>query len=239
MAPEPRPPAVVVTCEHATARVPSRFRAALEGRRGLLRTHRAFDEGALEAARRIARRLGSEVLAADVTRLLVDANRSEENPAVLGPAGRALDDRGRAALLSLHHRPHRARVVRAVERGIRARGRVVHVAVHSFTPVLRGRRRPMDVGLLLDPHRRGEVALVEAWRRELVARDARLRVARNRPYRGWTDGLATALRRRFPDAVYAGVELELNQRLARRPARWRRLADSAAEALEAAISDRR
>jgi len=42
--------------------------------------------------------------------------------------------------------------------------RVIHVAVHSFTPTLRGVRRNADVGLLYDPARPGELALARRWR---------------------------------------------------------------------------
>jgi predicted N-formylglutamate amidohydrolase len=227
--------AFVVTCEHATAHVPAGWASELAGRRGLLRTHRGFDLGALRAARRIARRLGTTVLAAEVTRLLVDANRSEENRGVFAGTNGVLTTDERERLLERYHRPHRARVVRAVQAGIEARGRVVHVAVHSFTPVLRGQRRPMDVGLLLDPRRPGEDRLAEAWRRALAEREPRLRVARNRPYRGWTDGLATTLRTRFDDPEYAGFELELNQRLVRQTRRLDRLADGLADTLVESI----
>lgn len=236
MAEEARSPAaVVVTCEHATAHVPAGWRSKLAGRHGLLRTHRGFDPGALRAARRIARSFGTTVLAAEVTRLLVDANRSEENPGLFAGTNGSLDADERERLLRRYHRPHRERVVAAVRAGIAAEGRVVHVAVHSFTPVLRGVRRSMDVGLLLDPRRPEEVRIVEAWRRAVAPLEPRLRVARNRPYRGWTDGLATELRTRFADPTYAGFELELNQRLVRNTRRLDRLADHLADALADAI----
>ena len=48
-----------------------------------------------------------------------------------------------------------------------------------------------------------------------------LRVRRNYPYAGWTDGLTTYLRTRFPPQRYVGIEIEINQRfvLGRTP-RW-------------------
>jgi hypothetical protein len=42
---------------------------------------------------------------------------------------------------------------------------------------------------------------------------AALRVRRNRPYVGWTDGLPTALRARHGATRYVGVELECNAAL--------------------------
>lgn len=110
---------------------------------------------------------------------------------------------------------------------------VVHLAVHSFTPVWKGRRRPTDIGLLYDSRRRMEADLARRWRRELkrlVGREGRsdgvarpvtlknLRIHLNRPYRGWTDGLTSTLRAEYDETRYLGIELEVSQRLVPLPA---------------------
>ena len=89
--------------------------------------------------------------------------------------------------------------------------RVVHISVHSFTPRLRGVTRRADIGLLYDPGRRLETTLSLAWKRAFRRHAPRLRVRCNYPYRGTSDGLTRALRRRFGPRHYAGVEFELNQ----------------------------
>jgi hypothetical protein len=38
------------------------------------------------------------------------------------------------------------------------------------------------------------------------------RIKRNTPYRGTSDGLATALRKKFGTRHYAGIEIEINQK---------------------------
>lgn len=128
----------------------------------------------------------------------------------------------RATVLDLYWRTHRERVVGRVMGG---GSLVVHIGVHTFTPIWNGRERATDIGLLYDPARSGEVKLVRAWRREMVAaappalRDvpasrAPTAIHLNRPYRGWTDGLTTSLRKELPEGRYVGVELEVSQRLA-------------------------
>jgi predicted N-formylglutamate amidohydrolase len=87
------------------------------------------------------------------------------------------------------------------------------VAVHSFTPVLRGAVRDYGIGILYDPRRRRERALALAWQRQLRAALPGVGVRRNAPYRGDADGLTTALRRERPPRRYLGIELELNQQL--------------------------
>jgi predicted N-formylglutamate amidohydrolase len=94
-----------------------------------------------------------------------------------------------------------------------ARGdRVVHVAVHSFTPSLRGVRRNADLGLLYDPARSGELALARRWRAALREVAPELCVRMNYPYRGTSDGIQTELRRRFGARDYVGIEIEVNQK---------------------------
>ncbi len=93
---------------------------------------------------------------------------------------------------------------------------MVHLAVHSFTPVLKGVERMVDVGILFDPERAFERRVAGRWRAALAERDPELRVRFNEPYDGRSDGLTTTLRSTFdagegPD--YAGIELEVNQAL--------------------------
>jgi predicted N-formylglutamate amidohydrolase len=89
----------------------------------------------------------------------------------------------------------------------------VHVAVHSFTPRLRGEGRNADVGLLYDSKRAREASLARRWKASLRVSAPRLRVRYNYPYRGGSDGLTTALRRQHAPASYLGLELEVNQAL--------------------------
>jgi len=212
---------LVVTCEHGGNRVPRRYLALFAGAKALLASHRGWDPGALDIARRLARAWHAPLLAATTTRLLVDPNRSPHNPAVFSARTRGLPRDQRDALLADHHRPHWDRVRAAVGAGA---GSVLHLAVHSFTPVLHGVERGFGIGILYDPMRRSERALALAWQRRLRDALPGVGVRRNAPYRGDADGLATALRREFPARRYRGIELELNQRVIASVAQRRALA---------------
>lgn len=229
-------PALVLSCEHGGARVPRPWRPLFAGKERLLASHRGFDPGALDLARALARRLRAPLVASLVTRLLADPNRS--------PGHRALHSRlvresgaDTDAIVRLCHAPHRAGVRRAIACAAGRSGRpVTHVAVHTFTPVLRGERRRADVGLLYDPSRERERRFAESWRGAIRRLAPALRVRRNDPYRGTSDGLPTAIRREIPDARYAGIELEVNQRFARRGGpSWARLCRILAESLAVAL----
>lgn len=204
---------LLLTCEHGGRNVPRAYRRLFAGLDDLLNSHRGWDPGALPLAKVLAQRLRTPLLAATTTRLLVDLNRSPDNPAVFArETTRPLPAEERAALLGSFHTPH-WEAVRDVVRRLADQGPVLHVGVHTFTPVWQGKPRTVDIGLLYDPSRAGEDRLGRRWQALLRARLPHLRVRRNLPYRGWTDGLVTVLRREWPPDRYLGFELEVNQGL--------------------------
>jgi predicted N-formylglutamate amidohydrolase len=178
----------------------------------LLDSHRGFDPGALALARALARDFAAPLVASTTTRLLIDLNRSLGNPRAFSGATRRLPADARDRIVARWYAPHRAAVLRHVQRAAARGDRVIHIAAHSFTPVLDGRVRQADVGLLYDPRRRAELALCARWKASLAAQAPHLRVRRNYPYAGNGDGLTRDLRSRFSQRTYVGVELEINQR---------------------------
>jgi predicted N-formylglutamate amidohydrolase len=226
---------LVVTCEHATNRIPSAFRGRFADADGVLRSHRGHDPGALSVARILAARLGAPLEAGRVSRLLVDLNRSDGHPRLFSTYLRDLDPPGKQAILDCYYRPYRAAVAAALVAESSAGRRVLHTSIHSFVPVLGGVARNADIGILYDPARRIERAAADA----LVAhlRDgAAVRVRRNYPYRGTSDGLTTALRKEPWASRYAGIEIELNQARLRSPGARRRMARRLEEAIRPLVA---
>ncbi len=228
-------PAVLLTCEHAAHAVPPSLRRRFRGVGGVLRSHRGWDPGAAAIARELAAELKAPLLRGRWSRLVADLNRSPDHPRVFSSFTRALPAAERARLLARWHAPYRARAAVLAGRAA-GRGLALHLSIHSFTPVLRGERRPMHVALLYDPRRPGERALALALRRALRRLRPGLKCALNRPYSGRADGLTTALRRRFSPRAYLGMEIETRQDLLRSPARARAWARLYAAALRAALA---
>jgi predicted N-formylglutamate amidohydrolase len=232
--------ALVLSCEHASNRVPTAYAARFRGGARLLASHRAYDAGALPIAQLLARRLRAPLFLGDVTRLVVDLNRPEGHPSLFSHFITRLDAADRERLLARFHRRHWASVASAVEARMGGGEPVLHLSLHSFTPVLRGERRRADVGFLFDPKRRLEKELCDAWRdalrRSLSARGVELTILHNSPYSGAGPGLTTSLRERLPGERYLGIELELNQRLWRRGgATWTALSEALVESLSGLI----
>jgi len=230
----------VVTCEHGGNRVPARYAELFTGARRVLASHRAFDRGALELARRLAARLGAPRVTATVTRLLVDWNRSPGHPGLYSEFTARLDPAERRAIFERYWGTYRDRVRSLIDEAVGRGARLLHVSVHTFTPVLNGSTRRADVGLLYDPARPLERSLCLTWQRSLRTRRPDLLVRRNYPYLGIRDGLTTWLRRRFGPQHYAGIELEVNQRWPRQGGRsWKQLKRDLADTLAASLSGSR
>ena len=164
-------------------------------------------------ARALAAAFRAPLVTSTVSRLLVDLNRSAGHPQLHSAATRGAAAKLRAAIVEQHYRPYRAQVERLVRRSVTRGRRVIHISAHSFTPVLRGKARRADVGLLYHPGRRGEAGLCARWKASLAACAPALRVRRNYPYAGKGDGLTAHLRRCYPPGAYVGIELEINQRI--------------------------
>lgn len=204
---------VLVTCEHGGHDVPEPYRDLFAGREDLLASHRGWDRGALPFARWFSRVLEAPLRFSTTTRLLVDLNRSADNRWVFSEFTRTLSTEERRRVLARWHEPYRKGVARDVAEGMRDGASLLHLAVHTFTPVVNGSVRRTDVGLLYDPTRGSERALVELWAEALGHRLPGSVIRRNDPYRGATDGLTTGLRQLYPDPRYLGIEIEVSQRI--------------------------
>jgi predicted N-formylglutamate amidohydrolase len=229
---------VVVSCEHASFRIPPALRH-LGVAPAARRSHVAWDPGAAEIARQCAAAVGAPLHLGRWSRLVVDLNRSLDHPKLIATESFGIEVPGNAGLSTQEREervrrfwwPYRRAVDADLARAMSRYGRCLHVSVHSFTPVAHGRVRPTEIGLLFDPSRRRERAVAEALRAFLRTDAPRLAVHANRPYRGTSDGFTTHLRRAHAASRYAGVEVEVNQKLLTSRAKVERLARLVARCL--------
>lgn len=202
----------IVTCEHGGNRIPDAYARHFAGRNALLESHEGFDAGALLMGKELAKRLDAPYVSATTSRLLVDLNRSLDQPDLHADFIAAQPKEILTRIVERYYRPYRDQVEDWVMATVSAGHRVIHISSHSFTPVFHGQERNADLGLLYAPNREGEKELCAAWQRALKKNAPELRVRFNYPYKGSSDGLATYLRQRFNGIHYVGIEMELNQR---------------------------
>jgi predicted N-formylglutamate amidohydrolase len=207
------PDFLLLTCEHGGNRIPQSYAHLFRDAGDQLASHRGWDPGALPVARFLARTLDRPLLAVTWSRLFIEANRSPTNPRIWSRFTKSLSKAERGRILERWWRPHRKEVEDAVAAAIASRRRVVHVAVHSFTPELDGEVRNADATFLYDSRRQREADFCRRWAEVLRRLNPRLRLRYNYPYLGSADGLTTWLRRLHPENRYVGIELEFNQKL--------------------------
>lgn len=222
---------VVLTCEHASNRIPGGVAGGADVRR-LVRGHRARDLGAWRLAAAVARRLGATAVGGRWSRLWIDLNRRADDPEIACPAvdgvvlpwNAGLSPRALERRVAEYHAPYHgaidAQIVRRLVRGVRP----VVVAVHSFTPVYDGTARRFDVGVLYEHHRG------PAQRLARRLRDGGFKVRYNEPYSGLA-GMMYSADRHGSHHDLVCLEIEMNDALNSQPARFERLGSVLAAAL--------
>ncbi len=203
---------ILVTCEHGGNKVPRSLHGLFKDQKALLQTHRGYDIGALSVAKALSRSLDCPLLYQDVSRLVIDCNRSLHHRHVFSPITAELGSEQKDKLVTQVYRSYRQDVEAQIASWIKSGANVVHLSIHSFTPSLQGQVRRAEIGLLYDPQRTFEIKVVGKLQQELQRREPAWRVRRNYPYRGTADGFTTHLRRCFPVHRYAGIEVEINQK---------------------------
>lgn len=202
----------LITCEHGGNRIPARYRELFVGHEALLASHRGYDPGALAMAKDLAAGLQAPLFYSSISRLLIDLNRSIGHPKQYSEITRAAPPDQRRAIRDDYYLPYRAQIEDWIMQMIGRGKRVIHISSHSFTPVLDGKARNADIGLLYDPSRPAERTLCLRWQAGLDELARPLRTRRNYPYAGKSDGFTAWLRRRHPPESYVGMELEINQK---------------------------
>lgn len=184
-----RPGRWLVTCDHAANTVPDFVGG---GSLGIapedMARHIAYDVGAAGVTRALAEALDAPAILTNFSRLVIDPNRGEEDPTLVMqlydgtiiPANRDVSDAQVEERLERLYRPYHA----AYE-ALATRPDTVIVAIHSFTPQLKGRPpRPWEVAVLYS-HRD------ERFSRPLISKLQLLGdlcVGDNQPYSGHLPG---------------------------------------------------
>ncbi|MEL7312148.1 MAG: N-formylglutamate amidohydrolase [Pseudomonadota bacterium] len=175
----------LLVCEHAGVGIPEH----LQGRypSDLMSTHYGSDLGSRALTIALAERLAAPALCAHYSRIVIDCNRRLDDPTLFLPEADGLAVTANHALSTRdrHHRVHEiyAPWHAAVESALQAQCAIstdlLYVAVHSFTPVLNGRQRPWDAGLMWDVDDR---VATEVGRH--LKKNSGLTIGMNEPYSG-------------------------------------------------------
>lgn len=205
---------LVISCEHSGNKVPSKYEHLFDINPEVLNTHRGYDIGALELTTTISKTLDVEAHVHNVSRLLIDLNRSLNNPAAFSEYMDEVDQDTRQSIIEEYYLPHRKKVRQIIGELISDGQPVLHLSVHTFTPQMDGVKRNADIGILYDPKRETEKEFCQHWKRQLEELMSGLKYRMNYPYPGTMDGFSTSLRKELSQEEYWGIELEVNQKFA-------------------------
>ncbi len=176
---------VLLVCDHASCRFPQAL-----GDMGLdpfaRRCHLAIDIGAGKLTENIAKSLGFTAVIAQYSRLVVDCNRQLMDPGafleygdgILVPGNRNLTQADKDARADAIYWPYHDAIEDQIAR-LRAVGPApAFISIHSFTPVLNGVSRDVQMGVLWDQDSRLSDIFIEEFRAaEFLTGD-------NEPYSG-------------------------------------------------------
>ena len=173
----------VIVCDHASNFFPSEYGSLGLGA-AARETHIAWDPGALGVSRKLALMLDAALVYAKVSRLVIDCNRPVDAPDLIAetsestaiPGNRSLSDAERLRRIATIHEPYHRAINELVDARLAAGRATALIAVHSFTPVYFGVRRPWQVGVIFDRDRRLADELIEGLKA------AGLTVGVNEPY---------------------------------------------------------
>jgi predicted N-formylglutamate amidohydrolase len=184
-----RPGRFVITCDHASNHVPNWVAG---GDLGIaapdMARHIAYDVGAAGVARALGQALNSPVICSNFSRLVIDPNRGLDDPTLIMrlydgtiiPANRHITATQVQQRIDQLYRPYHGALANLAQRPD-----AVIVAIHSFTPCLKGRApRPWHVGILFDTR---SDRLSRALLAQLHAQPD-LCVGENEPYAGHLPG---------------------------------------------------
>jgi len=166
----------------------------------------------------VTRQIQVPVFIYPYTRLLIEVNRSVNNQKLFSEITNKLPYNEKELLINNYYFPYRSNVQRQLENAVamlNGSNFVLHISMHTFTPILNGEMRTADVGILYDPASAIERRVAGLLKQQINDHDKKWVVRRNYPYLGKSDGFTTYLRKVLGMGKYCGIELEVNQKYAK------------------------
>ncbi|MCK0139894.1 N-formylglutamate amidohydrolase [Aliiroseovarius sp. F47248L] len=229
---------VVLVCEHASHFIPPSY-DGLGVADDALRSHAAWDIGALDVAKCLSTLLGAPLVAGQVSRLVYDCNRPLEAPDCIPSRSEVFDIPGNADLstaakqhrFNTVHTPFHTAVDQVIDQQISRTGTpVLLVTVHSFTPIYHGQRRTLDIGYLHD--RNSDIATAAV---EVEQANGTYSTAINEPYAA-RDGVTYTLAKHAEARGLNNVMIEIRNDLIDTPATAEAMAGHLASTLTSVMA---
>lgn len=202
--------ALLLVCDHASKAVPVKLEN-LGLNKAKYEHHIAYDIGAAEVTRLLAKQLNAQAILAGYSRLVIDVNRPPGDPqsilrisdGTLIPGNQNLDKKTQSLRVSNLFTPYHSAINKALTDLSSYGKQPALLSIHSFSPEFGDKPRPWDIGVLWNRDPR----IAEPLKKKLGRHG--LNVGDNLPYSGLE--LAYTLNLHGAGAGLANCAIEINQ----------------------------
>lgn len=208
-----KPTVLVISCEHAVNMVPSTYQHLFMRHKSILSSPRAYDLGATEIAAQLGETLHCDVIQSAVTRLLVDCDHSVHHSLCFSKFSKKLSLADRKTLIEEYYRPFHHQLETCIAEHVAQQKQVLHISIHTFSPILDGFIQNAGIGVLYDSHRHGEKEVARLIHSLLLQETTPYRIRLNYPFSGSKDYILSHFRKQYEQKDYLGIKMEINQAL--------------------------
>ena len=172
---------LLIVADHASNYIPKNYNNLGLTKKEIL-THKAYDPGVRDLAINLSKKLNSQLVLGQYSRLLIDCNRDVDDPTLIS----VISDRKlilgnikitkqeRVNRINKIYNPYHEKIKKKIlEKKIN-----VIISLHSFNPIFKGKKRFLKYGILSNQDRRlSDLILNELKKKKNIVGD-------NKPYKG-------------------------------------------------------
>ncbi|MBL4739418.1 MAG: N-formylglutamate amidohydrolase [Sneathiella sp.] len=176
---------IFLIADHASRHIPEEFGTLGIDDPALLRRHVAWDIGIEDVTSRMSEKLRAPAIFSTFSRLLIDPNRYNDDPAAMPvesdgvrvPANEGLKKADKQKRIDQYFTPYHDQVTALLDQMVKNHAEPLVISMHSFTPVMNGFERPWHIGVLWADDNR-----ISAPMLEILRKNPALVVGDNEPY---------------------------------------------------------
>ena len=155
----------LIICDHSSNKIPKSYKNLGVSNKDL-ESHIAYDLGASDLASNLSESLNCSLIMANFSRLLIDPNRGIDDPTLIPKISEGKIIKGNLKIsaspkdiernkrINLFYSPYHEKINEFINDSVRKNRVPKIISIHSFTPVWKGKKRKIEVGILWDKDNR-------------------------------------------------------------------------------------
>lgn len=208
-----KPTILVLSCEHAVNTVPAEYVDLFKKSQKMLKSAYAYDIGAAQITAYLQQTLHCDIIKTNITRLLIDCDHSIHHSHCFSKYTKNLSDADKTTLIDTYYHPFYHQLQTCIASHIANKQQVLHISIHTFTPILRGLFQNTGIGVLYDSHRHAEKEVARLIHGVLLQETPPYRIRQNHPFSGSNDYVLKHFRSLYSEKEYLGIKMDINQAL--------------------------